>query len=91
MVWESAKYHLPVISSNANILGENVIKYKLGLLFKAENVQSLVEAIKLFKRLPNDTIAEFKENGIRFINDYSDVKWAHKCTTVYRRLISGDS
>jgi len=90
MVWESAKYRLPVIASNANILGEDVTKYKLGLLFEAGNAQSLTRAIKLFKGLPDSTIAKFKENCTKFISDYSDVKWAIKCTAVYRRLLSGN-
>jgi len=91
MVWESAKYRLPVISSNANTLGKDIAKYKLGLLFEAENVQSLAKAIKLFMELPDNTISEFKENCTKFVNDHSDTKWANECTKAYRRLLNGNS
>lgn len=91
MVWESAKYCLPVISSNANILGEDVTKYRLGLLFEAENVQSLARTIKLFMGLPDDTIGKFKENCTKFVNDHPDTKWANECAVAYRRLLSGNS
>jgi len=90
-IWESAKYRLPVIASNANILGEDVAKYKLGLLFEAGNVKSLVETIKLFKELPDSTIAKFKENCTKFINDHSGTKWTRECTAVYRRLMDENS
>jgi len=87
MIWESAKYRLPVIASNTNILGEDVAKYKLGLLFETGNTQSLAKAIRLFKGLPDDAIISFKGNCTKFINDYSDTRWASKCTAVYKRLM----
>jgi len=91
MVWESAKYRLPVISSDANILGKDVAKYKLGLLFETGNAQSLAETIKLFRGLPNDAIAGFKESCTKFVNDHSDTKWANECTAAYRRILNGNS
>jgi len=91
MIWESAKYRLPVISSNANTLGKDVKRYKLGLLFEAEDAMSLVGAINRYRNLSEEDLAEIKANGLKFVTAFSDAKWARKCTAVYRGLISGSN
>lgn len=86
-VWESSKYRLPVISSNANTLGANVKNYGLGLLFEAENAESLAEAIGIYRQLSSSEIDMMKENCGKFVAEYSDTKWAEKCIAVYKRLL----
>lgn len=89
MIWESAKYRLPVISSNANTLGKDVNKYKLGLLFEAEDAMSLADAINRYSNLSEEELAVIKENGLKFVTAFSDARWARKCTAIYRGLMSG--
>jgi len=88
MMWEAARYQLPVISSNANSLGGDVKYYGLGLLFEAENSGSLVGKINEYKKLPKEKIAEFKNNCKKFVKEHSDEKWSEKCIKVYERLIN---
>lgn len=87
MMWEAARYGVPVISSDANSLGRDVKEYGLGLLFEAENPKSLAEAIKRYKTLTPEKIQTFKDNCRKFVNDHSDVVWAEKCKKVYERLM----
>lgn len=91
MIWEAAKYRLPVISSNANTLGKDVKRYKLGLLFEAEDAMSLVGAINRYKKLSESELAEIKASGLKFVTAFSDAKWAKNCTAVYRGLMSGSN
>ena len=83
MVFEAAKYNLPVISSDANTLGRDVAAYKLGLLFEAEDVDSLVNAITKFR---GADVEEFKKNCERFLDAFSDVRWAERYKNIYTEL-----
>ena len=87
MLWEAAKYHLPVISSNANLLGAMVKEYNLGLLFEAENVESLVHAIKRFKNLRPEEFESMESGRQRFFEDYSSEKWAKDTLEVCEQLM----
>ena len=87
MLWEAAGYNLPVISSDANTLGEIVKEYNLGLLFEAENSDSLVSSIQQFISISNEEIDNIKIGCERFINDYSYKTWANNCIEVFRELI----
>lgn len=89
MIWEAAKYRLPVISSNANTLGRDVKRYKLGLLFEAEDAVSLADAINRYRNLSDEELAEIQASGLKFVTAFSDAKWAGKCTAIYRGLMSG--
>jgi len=84
MLWEAAKFGLPVISSDANTLGEDVRKYNLGLLFETENPRSLVDAVRRFKETD---IEVFKQNCITFLKDFSETKWAERYAKVYDELL----
>lgn len=88
MVWESAKYRLPMISSDANTLGEMVKQYGLGVLFEAENPTSLAETIEEYRKLPPSSVETLKSNCENFAFEHSDARWAEKCTAVYRRLLN---
>jgi len=75
MLWEATKYHLPVVSSNANMLGKMVKEYNLGLLFEAENVESLADAIRRFEALRPEEIELMETGRRRFVTDYSSARW----------------
>jgi len=87
MLWEAAKYRLPVISSDANTLGQDVERYKLGLLFEAENPQALGEAIIKYRGLPSKEIGQFKIGAQSFTEDFSSEKWANRYIEVYKGLV----
>ncbi len=87
MLWEATKYRLPVISSNANTLGEMVKKYNLGLLFESEDPLSLAGAIRQFKVLKPSEIELMEEGRRRFIDDYSIKKWIEKHINVFEEVI----
>jgi glycosyltransferase involved in cell wall biosynthesis len=89
MMWEAARFSLPCISSNANSLGRDVENYGLGVLFEAENPQSLVEAIKWYQKLSAYAIEQYKQNCHKFVESHSDAVWAEKCIKVYKRLMNG--
>jgi glycosyltransferase involved in cell wall biosynthesis len=48
LLWEAARFNLPAIASDSGELGQLVKKYKIGLVFKAEDVASLRDAISHF-------------------------------------------
>jgi predicted Kef-type K+ transport protein len=80
MLWEACKYDLPVIASDANLLGKDVNQYNLGLTFEAENEDSLRWAIALFQ------VTEFNLFNIgrkQFIADHSRDLWLARCTEAY--------
>jgi len=87
MLWEAAKYRLPVISSNANTLGELVRQYNLGLLFKAEDFVSLVDAIKRFRVISPTGIEKMKVGCERFITDFSYERWAERTIEVLQEVV----
>ena len=87
MLWQAAKYGLPVISSDANLLGEMVEEYNLGLLFKAEDVQSLAFAIRRFMSITPNEVKKIKAGFARFVTDFSQEKWAENNIKVFEELI----
>jgi len=83
MLWECSQYQLPVISSDANTLGEKVRQWNLGMTFEAENYESLVLAIKMFYSERFKFADVIKENQKKFIEEFSGKKWAEN----YRKAI----
>ncbi len=90
MLWEATRYHLPVISSDANLLGTTVIKYNLGLLFEAENAESLIGAMQHFKVLKPEELKLMEQGRQRFLEDYSSTKWTDNTLNVCRRLVEAE-
>lgn len=82
VLWQACGYDRPVISSDANVLGELVREYKLGLLFEAENQASLETTIKQAVTLKNS----FKGCGDRFVNTFTMATWGKKVNDLYRLL-----
>lgn len=87
MLWEAAKYQKPVISSDANLLGADVLRYNLGVLFEAENALSLAKAITAFRGLSVEALDQIRYGGQRFLDMYSDKAWVDNCNKVYGRLM----
>lgn len=87
MLWEATRYHLPVISSSANLLGSTVAKYNLGLLFEAENAKSLTEAIQYFRTLKLEELKLMEQGRQRFFEDYSSKKWIDNTLNACRQLV----
>jgi glycosyltransferase involved in cell wall biosynthesis len=78
MLWQAARYGLPVIASNANVLGEMVRDYDMGLLFRAEDAVSLAEAVLRFGKLGKRDFGWMERGRARFLEDYSHRKWAER-------------
>lgn len=87
MLWEAAKYSLPVISSDANTLGEDVARYDLGLLYEVENPESMKLAIRTFMETTGMLKARYKINAKKFMEDYSPERWAGRCNKIYEELL----
>jgi len=83
MLWECSQYQLPVISSDANTLGEKVREWKIGMTFEAENYESLILAINMFYSDKFKFADVIKENQKKFIEEFSGVNWANN----YRKAI----
>lgn len=83
---ECCKFGLPVIASNNHPLGDDVLKYKLGMTFEAEDVESLVATIKLFQLCSKKELAIYKTNCLNYAVDRSIRRWAMDCGQMYGRL-----
>jgi len=88
MLWEAAQYRLPVISSNANTLGEDVAKHRLGLLYEAENPHALAATIQVYAASKDGLIKIYKENADKFTRAYGVDRWVDNCKQVYERLMA---
>jgi glycosyltransferase involved in cell wall biosynthesis len=80
MLWESCKYDLPVIASDANLLGKDVKQYNLGVTFEAENAESLRRAIHYFHVYD---LNQFALGRKQFITDHSRDLWLTRCSEAY--------
>jgi glycosyltransferase involved in cell wall biosynthesis len=91
LLWESCRYETPVISSNNVQLAKLIKEYNVGLLFKAQDSDSLREAVMHFGRLAPEQIKIFKDNCHRFANEFPIDKWAQKCLEIYHILLQKES
>lgn len=82
MLWQAARYKIPVISSSANLLGEMVREYNMGLLFEAGDADSLAETIRHFDMLDSDSLEQIKVDIGKFAVDHSHQKWAARTIEV---------
>ena len=82
MLWESCSYEIPVISSDANTLGKLVKDNQVGLIFEAENAESLQQCLINLRNHP-DFVYSLKENCIKFVQKYSLDIWANKIKELY--------
>jgi glycosyltransferase involved in cell wall biosynthesis len=86
MLWEAARFHVPVIASDNDQLSALVSKYNLGLLFRAQDSKSLEEAVSNFLALSPSEIAAFRRNSYAFCEAYASSSWAKKCIQIYETL-----
>jgi glycosyltransferase involved in cell wall biosynthesis len=86
MLWEAAKFKIPVISSDCGYLGEMIRKYSNGLLFEPENADSLINTINQYLGMDMEHRANLSKNHVNFLNDYSEKAWAEGFRTIFNLL-----
>jgi glycosyltransferase involved in cell wall biosynthesis len=90
LLWQACRYGIPVIASDNGQLKELTKKYKLGLIFKAQNPDSLRETLISFIKLKPSEIKKLKENCHEFAHEFSHEKWAQRCLEIYNKLLADD-
>ena len=86
MLWETAKFRSPTIASDAGELGELVKRYKVGLVFEAENATSLKDALSRFLSFSPSEKEAMVSNYEKFGNEFSLDEWAQKHVKSFREL-----
>ncbi len=89
LLWETARFKLPVIASDTGELGELVKKYQLGLVFKAENTTSLREALFNFLSSSQDKMDSIRNNYQKFCHEFSINNWAKSSVEIFLQLCRG--
>jgi len=90
LLWESCRFGIPVIASDNGDLKALMETFKPGLLFKAQDVDSLKEAITRFIELRPGEVKKLKENCHKFTYQFSMKKWAQRCIKLYNLLLAPD-
>jgi glycosyltransferase involved in cell wall biosynthesis len=91
LLWQACRFEIPVIASDNGQLKELVEEYQPGLLFKAQDSNSLRQAIMRFIELRPEEVRVLKDNCRRFAREFSHEKWAEKCLAIYDKLLAGRS
>ena len=86
LLWQACRFGTPVIASDNGQLKELVKEYQLGLLFKAQDAESLKKAVRRFIKLKPVEVKKMKDNCHRFADEFSHEKWAQRCIEIYDRL-----
>jgi len=86
LLWEACRFVTPVIASDNGQLKELTEAFQLGLLFTAQDADSLREAIMRFINLKTEDIERLKDNCRRFSDEFSLEKWAQRCLEIYDSL-----
>ena len=86
MLWEAAGFKTPVIASDSGVLGELVRRYKMGLLFKAQDAASLKGAISHFLGLSQSEREVMRRNCEQFCTDFSVDNLAQEHVRIFREL-----
>ena len=82
-LWEACRFKTPVIISDNSQLRAIMDSYKPGMVFKAQDPDSLGETIRQFIDLSQEEILRFKENCRRFNEEFSINRWAKQCLQIY--------
>jgi glycosyltransferase involved in cell wall biosynthesis len=90
LLWEACLY-APVIASDNGEQGEIVRAFQLGLLFKAQDVDSLREAVIRFISLKTEEIESMKENCRKFSEQFSIDKMAENLLEVFASMLENKS
>jgi glycosyltransferase involved in cell wall biosynthesis len=86
----ASEFGLPVIASDAGQLGEFVREFNLGLVFAAEDAESLREAICAFLCLDEDQRQEIGQNLQAFASAHSWREVAKQHLELYQSLSEGN-
>ena len=82
-LWEACRFETPVIMSDNSQLKEIMDSYRPGLVFKAQDPDSLRETMMRFMDLSQEELLNFKENCRRFNEEFSINRWAKQCLLIY--------
>jgi len=88
LLWEACRFGTPVIASDNGQLKELMMAFQPGLLFSAQDSDSLRAAIMRFLNLKPKEVEILKDNCRRFAHEFSMDKWAQKCLEIYNRILS---
>lgn len=86
ILWEAARFKLPAIASDVGDLGELVRRYKIGLVFEAEDVASLRSALFDFLGSSHGQREAMVSNCEHFCDDFSTNTWAGRCIKIFTEL-----
>jgi len=87
LLWEACLFGTPIIASDNGQLKELMEAFQPGLLFTAQDADSLKEAIIHFINLKPEEIEVLKSNCRRFANEFSIERWAQKCLEICDGLL----
>jgi len=88
LLWQACRFDTPVIASDNGQLKELVEKYRPGLVFNAQDADSLAEAVKKFLKLKPGEVKKMQENCRRFAGEFSLKNWAKKCVEIYEKILA---
>jgi glycosyltransferase involved in cell wall biosynthesis len=91
LLWQACRFGIPVIASDNGELKELVETHKLGLVFEAEDANSLHEAVIRFVSMKPEEIKSLKHNCLRFAREFSLNNWAQKCIEIYNQLLATEN
>lgn len=91
LLWEACRFGIPVIASDNGELKDLMKTFQPGLIFKAQDADSLKQAIIRFTQLRPDEIEELRKNCRRFTNSFSMERWAQRCIDLYNKLLMLDA
>jgi glycosyltransferase involved in cell wall biosynthesis len=91
LLWEACRFGTPVIASDNGQLKELMMAFQPGLLFSAQDADSLRDAIVRFINLKPAEIKVLKNNSHRFASEFSMETWAKRCLKIYDSLLTREA
>lgn len=88
LLWEACRFRTPVVASDNGQLKKMIDTFHPGLLFKAQDVDSLRQTIIRFLNLKPGEIKELRDNCRRFASEFSHKKWVNRCLEIYDCLLT---
>ncbi len=86
MVWETARYRLPAITSDCGDLGTLAKQHGIGLVFQAEESTSLSHALTQFIHTSQEDRQKMQRNCDRFCKEFSFDNWSKKLLQIITPL-----
>jgi len=86
MLWDAARYRVPVIASNTGELAELVGSFNMGLVFRAGDALSLLATIMYFMGMPRQWIEGMQKGCSNFATTFSTSAWADKSRDIFCAL-----